>query len=220
MGDPGPQREATAEKPPDGIADDLDGLSRDVACPECEYNLRGLTGDPVACPECGGRFAVSRLLTMRWTKPWYKAPRFNSACGPPAGLLVGLVLSSVTAGLVSGPAVGGGAAVAALPPLVFLACLAAGFWLSQRAIRGWGGVLVGGLSLLVVVGYLGGGAAALGGIASLVHGISGRDLEGVGYGTLAILIGVGLIIASSRGERFIAGRCIKEHLRRRMAPGD
>lgn len=25
----------------------------DVYCPECDYNLRGLYGDPLACPECG-----------------------------------------------------------------------------------------------------------------------------------------------------------------------
>jgi hypothetical protein len=33
---------------PAGVA-----LDRDVYCPGCRYNLRGLTGDPLRCPECG-----------------------------------------------------------------------------------------------------------------------------------------------------------------------
>ena len=28
-------------------------IAVDLYCPNCEYNLRGLSGDPVRCPECG-----------------------------------------------------------------------------------------------------------------------------------------------------------------------
>jgi hypothetical protein len=28
-------------------------LDRDLYCLKCGYNLRGLSGDPVRCPECG-----------------------------------------------------------------------------------------------------------------------------------------------------------------------
>ena len=28
-------------------------LDRDLYCLTCGYNLRGLSGDPVRCPECG-----------------------------------------------------------------------------------------------------------------------------------------------------------------------
>jgi hypothetical protein len=34
----------------------------DLYCLHCGYNLRGLSGDPVRCPECGYRFAVADLL--------------------------------------------------------------------------------------------------------------------------------------------------------------
>lgn len=31
----------------------VSGLDRDLFCLQCGYNLRGLAGDPVRCPECG-----------------------------------------------------------------------------------------------------------------------------------------------------------------------
>jgi hypothetical protein len=49
MADPQPQSE-------------LRPIDRDLHCPECEYNLRGLSGDPVQCPECGACIAVARLV--------------------------------------------------------------------------------------------------------------------------------------------------------------
>ena len=47
---------------------ELEGLARDIACPNCEYNLRGILGDPVVCPECGNAYSVSKLLELRWNK--------------------------------------------------------------------------------------------------------------------------------------------------------
>jgi hypothetical protein len=45
---------------PPAIAPPSAPIDRDVPCPLCEYNLRGLT-DP-RCPECGYRFAWDELL--------------------------------------------------------------------------------------------------------------------------------------------------------------
>lgn len=36
-------------------------LDRDLYCIECGYNLRGLSGDPVRCPECGLQNAVTLM---------------------------------------------------------------------------------------------------------------------------------------------------------------
>src|SRR5262245_60898704 len=45
------------------------GVDRDVLCPLCEYNLRGLV-EP-RCPECGYSFEWAELLDRdRWTHPW------------------------------------------------------------------------------------------------------------------------------------------------------
>jgi len=40
-------------------------LNTDAYCPNCKYNLRGLSGDPMRCPECGGRYMRAEL---RWPK--------------------------------------------------------------------------------------------------------------------------------------------------------
>lgn len=38
---------------------------RDTPCPACGYNLRGLTGDPLRCPECGTETSRARLAELR-----------------------------------------------------------------------------------------------------------------------------------------------------------
>lgn len=52
-----------------GSPPDWTELQRDVLCPLCEYNLRGLI-EP-RCPECGHQFMWSELLDeSRWKHPW------------------------------------------------------------------------------------------------------------------------------------------------------
>ena len=36
----------------------------DTPCPACGYNLRGLTGDPLRCPECGAETTRARLAEL------------------------------------------------------------------------------------------------------------------------------------------------------------
>lgn len=43
----------------------LTHVRRDVACPNCDYNLRGLQGLMVRCPECGMIWDVIDLAAMR-----------------------------------------------------------------------------------------------------------------------------------------------------------
>ncbi len=38
-------------------------IQQDLDCPHCEYNLRGLLGDVVSCPECGEICDVAKLVT-------------------------------------------------------------------------------------------------------------------------------------------------------------
>lgn len=37
------------------------GGPEDIFCLHCGYNLRGLPGDPIQCPECGGRSELRDL---------------------------------------------------------------------------------------------------------------------------------------------------------------
>jgi hypothetical protein len=42
------------ESPLDPIRTDASGaIDQDLYCLTCGYNLRGLSGDPLRCPECG-----------------------------------------------------------------------------------------------------------------------------------------------------------------------
>ncbi|MFG0247885.1 MAG: hypothetical protein ACF8OB_03285 [Phycisphaeraceae bacterium JB051] len=60
----------------------IEQVLEDIHCPNCEYNLRGLLGNEVDCPECGNRCNITELVSMKWTKPWYKAPGFNAMSIP------------------------------------------------------------------------------------------------------------------------------------------
>jgi hypothetical protein len=46
----------------------LPALEHDLPCPNCGYNLRGLSGDPVRCPECGVHTAVSLATRSEYAR--------------------------------------------------------------------------------------------------------------------------------------------------------
>lgn len=56
-----------------GQVDEAGGLSDDVYCPECDYNLRGLTSD--RCPECGSAVDAARLAGSQI--PWVHRSRIG-----------------------------------------------------------------------------------------------------------------------------------------------
>lgn len=64
------------DSPPDHLRRLL--ASTDVPCPNCRYNLRGLTGD--ACPECNQRLVLRVGLAD---------PQLGKLIGAAAGLLTG-----------------------------------------------------------------------------------------------------------------------------------
>lgn len=55
-------------------ADPAKPIARNTPCPKCGYNLRGLAGDPVRCPECGNKTRRARLRR--------RAPEFPAAYEP------------------------------------------------------------------------------------------------------------------------------------------
>lgn len=60
---------------------------RDVACPSCTYNLRGLTTS--RCPECGRELKLSVGLAQTYLRAWVLL-LFAVFCGAGAGLLLGV----------------------------------------------------------------------------------------------------------------------------------
>jgi hypothetical protein len=55
----------------------VDQIRQDLACPGCQYNLRGLSGVRVTCPECGQGINIAQLIARKWTGAWYRAPGYS-----------------------------------------------------------------------------------------------------------------------------------------------
>jgi hypothetical protein len=185
-------------------------IREDVACPRCQYNLRGLVGDVVRCPECGTRCDVARLVSRRWTQPWYRAPGFSRVLYPAVWvyvcvIVIGAVLRS---------------SVAPFRPawIAFLCCCPV-VWLvlmcrSWRVFEDVRGVWLPVFGHLLLAGYLAGAVGTLWmgvlAVLTLIEGEMNGALVIVGGGLL-----FGLLFAiCRRGERYIAGECIRRYLSR------
>lgn len=184
----------------------------DIACPECEYNLRGLPGPIVDCPECGLTTDVPVLAARQWNKPWYKAPGFNTLIWPAGWALIGWYLIAIASDMTRGnPWVCNVAMMTVMAVWIWLMILAG------RRLNGTLGFSMALLSHVLLLGFL---VSIWGLIAILVYGILGliqRDLQ-----IIDILHGVAWFVGFSvllwicrRIERAIAGVCIRHHLRRK-----
>jgi hypothetical protein len=91
------------------------GFLQDINCLECGYNLRGLLGDPVRCPECFHEYPLTELharlrdLDLRKVDPLEQARRSIETramlfgVGVVPGLVTGVMYlggDSITAGIV------------------------------------------------------------------------------------------------------------------------
>lgn len=189
-------------------------LDQDVACPSCEYNLRGLGLDDVVCPECGTRSNLPALLTRRWERPWYEAPGYTKLTLPVAWLVAAFFIwlvmlifnqfASIGAALFNA-----GWALTALA--VWLALLG---WLWQTM----GGGLALAYSLISHVAltvYILGLPLVIGGVALLFVGLADgmtavESLLFIGM----TLLGIGFFILGRVLERAIARYCILLYLQR------
>jgi hypothetical protein len=184
----------------------------DIACPDCEYNLRGLPGPIVDCPECGLTTDVPVLAARQWDKPWYRAPGFNTLMWPAVVAFIGWITTTVVSTL-SGP--NQWATYAWM-----LLALAIWLWLMFRAtklLKGSVGFFLALLAHALVLGFLVGivGLMVMA-IATVLDLIQGdTDLVGTLSG-VAWLVGFSVLLwVCRRIERAIAGVCIRHHLRRK-----
>ena len=67
-----------------------DALQEDLACPKCEYNLRGLYGDVVSCPECGEKVDVPQLQKILLNKKSLEIPGYKTLSMP--GIVVAIII--------------------------------------------------------------------------------------------------------------------------------
>lgn len=202
-------------------AEAVEVIANDIACPTCEYNLRGLRGSVVECPECGALCDVVTLVLRRWTKPWWKAPGFNDLIYPtvvlwsvlltPCFLVSGFLLPFICVGL-----------------LMIAALYAWTQWRAYRLFNSVRGIL---LALLVhaifvmfMIGLLAtGGVVALFMMALQQHfsAVRANPPPGPVMGVIvpALVFGVSgvLLWGGKRAERFVAECCIKRYLNGRAA---
>jgi len=218
--------EAGANPPPQpahpAVADDrVATILRDIECPSCGYNLRGLHGPIVDCPECGQRCDVPRMVAARWTGPWWKAPGFNTVLMPTAWLLmsfIAVVIVSVSLETT--------VATIVVPVVVIGLTIFFGFlmWRSWKLFGGVRGVWLALLGHVILVGY----GLGIVGVISFLLGViltvadvidrSGRGWAQVGLigGNLLLVLLCGVMVwGCRRGEWFIAEQCIKRHLAKR-----
>lgn len=190
-------------------------ITRDIGCPACGYNLRGLAGDIVTCPECGHRADRARLVSDRWTRPWYKAPGLNTVQWPAAALLLMFVAWFFAAMIVH---------EAILRPSVVIATVlsAAAVWslLMSRAYRVFGsieGLVIALLVHALVVAYFVVLGAVIGAILACIGDLMTGDAVGAMIALIIGAVAITLAIGLRWIERYIARRCIARYLRVRTA---
>lgn len=198
-------------------------LQRDLLCPQCDYNLRGLSGACIHCPECGLHVDVARLITQRWTGPWYKAPGLQTlsmpvvwlTLGPVALIAVTCMFSGVIHSVGNQPQITNVRMVAAALGLVWLGVWVALMYRSWGVFQAWKGVWLALVEHALLAGYLAGIAAT---ITGLIYGVVAGS-RGNWAWAVALMPFVAAALAWLYGcrrlERWVAEQCVREYLRRR-----
>lgn len=190
----------------------VEALRQDLGCLNCGYNLRGLTGAVVNCPECGHVCDVADLITRKWTGPWYRAPGLTYVEAPSAAPFI----AGVPLLLCCTPAILGSRDFLAF--LVTTGVIVTGIWVwmmsfAWQKMGGWYGIRLALVGHLVVAGYLFG----IFGSIPTVFAVIGLFMGGSGawavlLAVIALTLTVSALWAAWRSERWMAKRCIERYL--------
>lgn len=193
----------------------VEAIREDLACPHCDYNLRGLVGDFVDCPECGQSCDVAALVTARWTGKWYRAPGLNRLLWPTgAAVIGGMVAFMIWVRFeMSDPYTGGNSIWPGAIMIVTLMVWSVLMWRAAGAFMSPGqGVLLALLAHVLFAGYFFGLLGFVSGVVTLVMRLMG---ETVGFiGPVLIVVAVAVMWGCRRGEKFIAAQCIRRYLQK------
>lgn len=177
-----------AENAAPGLGSTSDGaIDENIYCLQCGYNLRGLSGDPIRCPECGeknslGLAAIPARYIEKALRDMETTLTRCVAFAVLAGLCLALALLDYTASQ-------------------FRVCLAAGFvsllvwwWFCRktksefRAQPGWQSILI---SFHVAAGF---GVAETLAAANALYSLQRRVLAEAGMHLALPIIGIPLLI--------------------------
>jgi hypothetical protein len=182
-------------------------IREELSCPQCGYSLRGVPGDVGTCPECGTECDLTRMIVNRWTDPWYHAPRFHRILAPLVTVSLGMwgillvfaiEMASKRTPTVTAVAAGG----------LVLAWLVLMWRLRNLMLDGAAMSLA-----LLAHGIFAGYVVSVAGTFWLLWlaGTSGSWMVAT-PALVSVVPLVGLFWAGRRGEKYIAGRCIRQYL--------
>ena len=192
----------------------VDGIQRDLECPQCEYNLRGLRGDIVSCPECGAVCDVAKLVSQRWTKPWHQAPWLTRLYLPTAwAVLAGMAWLSMYPVLRET-----GRSLVLLAGLAGLAIWCRLMWMARAVFRSNEGLYLALAGHLILAGYLLGVVGVFFGIAGAAETFSTDALRSLGFAVMTVVSAVAVPLCY-RAEKMVAKRCIRRYLARQAGAG-
>ncbi len=176
---------------------------RDIDCPGCEYNLRGLPGPIVTCPECGAVNDIAKLIALRWNGPWHAVPGFERIIFP---VFIAVLLPPGLS--IPGCIVAGASDIAPWWGLVLGAATSLVVWLPLVVVihrRGGGeGVVLCLFAHLLLGGYL--AVVALVGTAVL------SPIAGTFTWVWLIVPGFALGVYCRKGEHFIGRQCVRRYV--------
>ena len=187
----------------------VDEIRQDLACPDCQYNLRGLIGAVISCPECGMTVNVGELVTHQWTRPWHKAPGYNRLAYPFMIALVGSVFA-----MLIGARMESFNLIYGLVALALLTALTTMIWITRE--NGYeAGLHCLVLIPLVIVGYLASLLVLVGGVIAALGYVLSLHIPGIFFSGIISVCAAGGVWISRKADRYIAGRCIARYLARR-----
>jgi hypothetical protein len=192
----------------DAGAEHLAGLRADLHCERCKYNLRGLEGSVVICPECGLSCNVEAVLSRKWDLPWYKAPGLKSLATPAAaGMAYGVVAAPlfIIMALTEDKTL---TLLVMLLPLVAWVTATVSVVSISGAEAGWAAA---GVTILVPVFALSVVTTIVGGMTT-VGMLSSGDVESAWVPVSIAAVAAGLVVLCRRVAIAIARWCIRRHL--------
>ena len=184
-----------------------------LMCLKCDYSLRGLPGDIVTCPECGESINIAAVMMKQWTGPWFKAPLYNVLAVPLAWAF--LILSIAVVGMIANEFQSN-----ALPILLAILIVGAGVWVALLfdTTKKYGnseGAFLALLVHLIFIGYILGSIGVIGSLIGVIVSISDdRGASNILTSVIILVVCISTFVISRLGEKFVAGRCIRQHVRR------
>ncbi|MEM7670795.1 MAG: hypothetical protein AAF317_16975, partial [Pseudomonadota bacterium] len=170
----------------------------------------------VICPECGLESDIVELITRRWDRPWFEAPKYTRICLPAAWALVGGILMMIVF------------AASRVTPwwftllalLLTLACWGALMGWVWRTLGGKTGLVHAWIAHAALLIYLLSLPLMIVTSAIIVIGIADTVRDGEDFPFVSTLIslilipvGIALFVVGRRLERVVAAHCIRLYLK-------